>query len=206
MQYLTVSVGPLSTNCYIVYDQTAVIIDPGDESELIMSKLNELSVPLTHIIYTHGHWDHTGAAAELKSKTTAEVVMGKNEIDIFESVEFSNLAKHFNFQGNPAKPDRYVDDGDIILSGNIELKVIYTPGHSPGSISLYTNGWLFSGDTIFHNSIGRTDIEGGNIQDLEKSIRNRIYSFADDVKIFPGHGEPTTVAWEKANNMFFQAS
>ncbi len=189
MNLKSLTVGPLATNCYILSDTTAIVIDPGAEPEIILSELDKLSVKLTHIIYTHAHWDHTGAGYELKKQTGAEVLMGKNEVDIF-------------IEGETAGPDRLLEDGDHISSDGMELKVLQTPGHTPGSISLYLNTWLFSGDVIFFNSIGRTDLPGGDYGELEKSIRDKIYALDDNVKIFPGHGPETAVGWEKKNNPF----
>ncbi len=199
MKLKTLIVGPLAANCYILYDNNAVVIDPGGEGERILTELSELSLPVTHIIYTHAHPDHTGAGYEVKKQTGAEVILGKNDVDILSNEQWSGFA------GNPAQPDRLVGEGEYISSGSIRIKVLQTPGHTPGGISLYTNGWLFSGDTIFLNSIGRTDLSGGNYEELKNSIRNKIYTLDNNVKIFPGHGGPTTVAQEKKNNIYLNA-
>lgn len=198
MNLKILTVGPLATNCYILSDTTAVVIDPGAEPEEILSELDKLSVKLTHIIYTHAHPDHTGAGYELKKKTNAEVVMGENDMDIFSD----NLNQLLGIEGRPAQPDRLVSEGDYIASDRMEFKVLQTPGHTPGGISLYLNAWLFCGDTVFLNSIGRTDLPRGNPGELQESIRNKIYTLDDNVKIFPGHGPQTTVGWEKKNNLY----
>lgn len=199
MKVATITVGPIAANCYILYEDKAVIIDPGAEPQNILAELNKLSIPLEYIIYTHAHWDHMGAAFELKEQTGAKVIMSVNDTETYKSF---NLSAWLGFEGKPAEPDIFVKDGEYITAGAIKLKVIETPGHSPGGISLYTDGFLFSGDTIFYNSIGRTDLPGGDIKVLEDSIRNKIYTLDDDVEIYPGHGPATSVGWEKENNPF----
>ena len=117
--------------------------------------------------------------------------MGNNDVDLLDS--------------KAAEPDKFVTDGDVIISKTIKLKVLETPGHSPRGIAIYTDKYLFSGDTIFYGSVGRTDLPGGNTDILMKSIKEKIYTLPDDVEIFPGHGPSTTVGWEKENNPYCPA-
>lgn len=212
----TLTLGPLATNCYILYkNNAAVVIDPGSEPEKILSALNKLQIKPAYIIYTHAHWDHTGAGYELKKQSGAEVLMGKNEVVVFNNK--LNLNQQLDIGGEAAQADRLLVDGEHISLDGIKLKVLLTPGHTPGGISLYmnpapvysgdsggANGWLFSGDTVFLNSIGRTDLPGGNYEEIEKSIIHKIYMLDDNTKIFPGHGPETTVGWEKKNNPYFR--
>ncbi|MFC2061344.1 MBL fold metallo-hydrolase [Elusimicrobiota bacterium] len=201
MQIKILPVGSLATNCYVISRENVIVIDPGAEAEKIISEIEKLSLPLTHIIYTHAHGDHTGAAYDLKEMyESAEVSMGSKDVDLLQSK--SSLDQLLGLSGKPAEPDRLLNEGDIIQSGSIELKVIETPGHTAGGISLYFEDSLFSGDTIFLNSIGRTDLAGGNLEDIKNSIINKIYKLDDNVKIYPGHGPPTNVGWEKKNNLY----
>ncbi|MFH1415003.1 MAG: MBL fold metallo-hydrolase [Elusimicrobiota bacterium] len=200
----TLTVGYLSSNCYILYTDNAVIIDPGAESERIIRTIDKLSVPVSHIIYTHAHWDHIGAGYDVKSHTGAEVLLGKRDLDIFHHFR-SKMEIKLGAEVRPAEPDRLVEDGDIIKSGSMELKIMETPGHTPGGISINTNGMLFSGDVIFYNSIGRTDLPGGSMDELKDSILNKIYKLDDNVEIFPGHGSTTTIGREKQENPFIRS-
>lgn len=201
MNLRTLSLGPLATNCYIIYDNTAVIVDPAFEPENILEELEKISVTLTHIIYTHAHLDHTGAGFELKDRTGAQVILGEKDMGIFNNSE-SSLKYWPELGGKSADPDRLVREGDKIISNGIQLEVLFTPGHTPGSISLFTPGIIFSGDTIFLNSVGRTDLPGGDFDELRKSIINKIFTLDDNVQIYPGHGPKTSVGWEKNNNPF----
>ena len=196
----TLTLGPLATNCYILSDDTAIVIDPAAEPDKILSELRE--VTLTHIIYTHAHWDHILAGDKLKKETDAEVILGEKELDLFNN-HTANLNDYFDAEGSIAAPGRLVREGDRIVSGNITLKVIATPGHTPGGISLYVDEMLFCGDTVFMGSVGRTDFPGGSSKQLKETIRNKIITLDDNVRIYPGHGPATTVGYEKKNNPFF---
>jgi glyoxylase-like metal-dependent hydrolase (beta-lactamase superfamily II) len=178
----TIKVGSLRTNCYILADeqsQEAVIIDPGDEAELLWPKLAGLTLKL--IIITHGHFDHVGAINVLRQKSEAK------------------MAAHI---GDPwfGKPDVELNDGDEIKFGSQLLKVIYTPGHSSGSISLYTPGHLFSGDTLFLGTCGRTDLPGSSERAMVDSL-NRLAQLPDETIVHPGHGQETTIGAEKGSGL-----
>jgi len=201
MNLQTLTLGPLATNCYLLSEDKTVIIDPAAESEKIIREISLLKKPVSHIIYTHAHWDHIGAGKKVKDATGAEVIIGKKDLP-FLNDSGNNLSSFIFSEGEAAAADRPVEDGDIIISGSVELRVIETPGHTPGGISLYTDSILFSGDTLFFNSIGRTDLPGGNFEDLIESVKQKIFKLADSVKVFPGHGSPTSVGWEKKNNPF----
>lgn len=200
MNLITLTVGMLSTNCYILVDESAVIIDPGAEAGLILSEIDNHSLDVSHIIYTHGHFDHTGAAREIKRKTNAQVVMCEKDVEILHSNPLSGFGLEFDTE--PAKPDLFVEEGDIISSPGIELHIFNTPGHTRGGISLSIDDMIFCGDTIFLNSVGRTDLPESSPQELMDSIREKIYKFSDDIVLLPGHGPSTTVGWEKKNNPF----
>jgi glyoxylase-like metal-dependent hydrolase (beta-lactamase superfamily II) len=199
MEYSALIVGPIETNCYLIYDkETAIVVDPGDDADLILSELKSLSLEPEYIIYTHGHWDHVGGAEDLKRATNAKIIMGCNELD---TLKHANLSGMLGIDTPPAMPDTMVKDGDSIeTASGLKVEVIETPGHSPGGISLLIDNHLFCGDTIFFNSVGRTDLPGGDTQLLLNSIKSKIYTLDDNVILLPGHGPSTTVEREKQNN------
>ncbi|MBN2407142.1 MAG: MBL fold metallo-hydrolase [Elusimicrobia bacterium] len=203
MELATLSLGYLATNCYILYGETsAVVIDPAAEPSRIFTVIDYIRVPVSHIIYTHAHWDHTGAGSEVKEYTGAEIFMSELDRDLFKHIESGEYDFLFSGRSTAGKPDKYLKDGDEVVSGDIRLKIISTPGHSPGGISLYTSDMLFSGDTIFRGSIGRTDLPGGDLGDIRNSIMEKIFKFPENTVIYPGHGPSTTISWEKKNNPY----
>ncbi len=203
----TLVVGPLFSNCYIIWDDSeklGAIIDPGDDAEIILETIKKLGIRIKYILVTHGHFDHVGAVAEIKKETGVEFLAHKD--DLFFIEESENAAKRWGIIiKQPPNPDRYIKDGDKIDIGKYSLKVIYTPGHSPGGVSFLNDKMIFSGDTIFQGSIGRTDFRKGSIKDLTKSIKERLYTLPDDTIIYTGHGPNTTVGEEKIYNPFVRA-
>ncbi len=197
-------VGPIMANCYIVgckETHEAAVIDPGDDADMILLKLSDLKLKVKYIINTHGHFDHVGANRKIKDATGAELLI--HELDAPMLGFLSQAAASFGLKSeNSPPPDKTIDDGDIITFGKISLKVIHTPGHSPGGISLYTNGYLFVGDTLFQGSIGRTDLPGGNFNTLKSSIQKKLFTLGDDVRVFTGHGPETSIGREKRYNPF----
>ena len=198
------SVGPIMANCFILgceETKEAVVIDPGDEPDKILLALAELKLKVKYIINTHGHFDHVGGNKRLKEVTGAKLLI--HPLDASMLGEVSNSANFFGLTNeNSPPPDQTVEEGDIISFGNISLKVIHTPGHSAGGISLHTNGYVFVGDTLFAGSIGRTDFPGGSFEQLAASIRNKLFVLGDDVRVFTGHGPETTIGTEKKHNPF----
>jgi hydroxyacylglutathione hydrolase len=198
-------VGPIQANCFILgCDKTreAVVIDPGDEANRILSGLQKKALQLKYIINTHGHFDHVGGNKALKEKTEAPILIHRAEAPMLAHLADSAAVWGMHIENSPA-PDRLLEDGDRITFGEITLEVIHTPGHSPGGISLYTPKDLFVGDTLFAGSIGRTDFPGGDYDTLIASVRNRLFVLGDDVRVFPGHGPDTTIGTEKKYNPFF---
>jgi len=176
MQIKTIKVGPLRTNCYVVVDEKsgeAVVIDPGDEAEKILPEIKGLKIRA--IIVTHGHMDHFGAVSAIKQATGARLLM--HPADNWFIVPDQNI-------------------GDKIFFGSITFDVIPTPGHSPGGFCLYTKGFLFSGDTLFANTYGRTDLPGSCEADMLRSLK-RLAQLPDDTRVLPGHGDCTSIALEK---------
>lgn len=198
------AVGPIMANCYVLgceRTQGAVVIDPGEEADRILWTLEDLGLKVKYIINTHGHFDHAGANQELKNATGAPLLIHKEDAEMLSHL--SEAAAAFGLQAeNSPPPDQTIEEGDMIRFGDYELKVIHTPGHSPGGISLYTNGYLFVGDTLFAGSIGRTDFPGGDFKTLKSSIQNKLFPLGDDVRVFTGHGPETTIGEEKRFNPF----
>ncbi|MFV9645153.1 MAG: MBL fold metallo-hydrolase [Desulfobacterales bacterium] len=200
------AVGPLMANCFIVAcekTKEAVVIDPGDETDRILWSLAELELTVKYIINTHGHFDHVGGNKEMKEATGADILI--NSLDAPMLSQLSAAAASFGLStDNSPLPDKTLEDGDIISFGSITLKVIHTPGHSPGGIALYADGNLFVGDTLFAGSIGRSDLPGGDFHTLISSIKNKLFILDDAVRVFPGHGPETTIGKEKLTNPFVQ--
>ncbi|MCX7794529.1 MAG: MBL fold metallo-hydrolase [Thermodesulfovibrionales bacterium] len=196
-------VGPLQANCFIVWDEKtgeAIVIDPGDEPDRIMNFLEENRLKVKYILCTHAHFDHVGAVPELKVKTGAPVAIHSAEKEIYEGAR--DMAKFFGYDIDKLpEPDILLKDNDTLAVGGIEFRVLHTPGHSPGGLCLYGNGVIFTGDTVFAGSVGRTDFYGGSINDLKDSFK-KILSLPSGTRILPGHGPETTVEEELRENPF----
>ena len=196
--------GPIQANCFIVAceeTKEAVVIDPGDEADKILMALAKKALKVKKIINTHGHFDHVGANRRLKEVTGAKLMIHSQDVPLLSQSAASAKAWGMRADNSPA-PDKTLEDGDIITFGNLSLTVIHTPGHSPGGISLYGQGAVFVGDTLFRGSVGRTDFPGGDFDTLIKSIQQKIFGLPEDTKVYPGHMGPTTVGTEKRNNPF----
>ncbi len=198
------AVGALMANCIILgCEKTgeAAVIDPGDETERILLSLADSKLKLKYIINTHGHFDHVGGNKKMKEATGADILIHLLDAPMLSRLSSDAILFGFSAENSPP-PDRTLEDNDTISFGEIRLKVIHTPGHSPGGISLYTDSKLFVGDTLFAGSIGRSDLAGGDFNALISSIKNRLFELDDDVNVFPGHGPNTTIGKEKLSNPF----
>ncbi|MGA2192142.1 MAG: MBL fold metallo-hydrolase [Nitrospirota bacterium] len=204
----TVVVGALAVNCYIVGSSSAheaAAIDPGDDAARIMAAINRHGLKLKYIIFTHGHFDHVGAGKELKEATHAEVLINEKDAELLKNNAVQ--AALFGMKTKPApKPDKYLKEGDIIKFGEVELTVIETPGHTRGGISLYSkkDGVVFTGDTLFWGSIGRTDLPGGDYKTIINSLKTKLGRLPDSTRVYPGHGDSTTISFEKQQNPYFE--
>lgn len=205
----TFPVGLLQCNCTIVGDEStreAMVIDPGDDPDLILSRLNAHGLTLKEIVCTHTHIDHVGAIFELQRKAGTPASI--HEADLFL---FQELETQAQWLGMPSPKrgtiDRFLNDGSSVSCKGVELGVIHTPGHTPGSTCFHlANGRniLFAGDTLFRGSIGRTDLWGGSTPDILASIHKRLMTFDDDTLVIAGHGPSTTVGGERRNNPFLR--
>ncbi|UCC66399.1 MAG: MBL fold metallo-hydrolase [Deltaproteobacteria bacterium] len=199
-------VGPLQANCYIVgceRTRQAAVIDPGGDVDQILTALAKDQLRLVYIINTHGHVDHAAGNKRLKEVTGAQLVIHESDAPMITHLARSGSMWGMKVENSPP-PDLYVREGDTITIGDISLKVLHTPGHSPGGISLVTDKVVFVGDTLFAGSIGRTDFAGGDYDGLISGVRTKIFTLGDDVVVYPGHGPETTVGQEKRSNPFFR--
>lgn len=200
-------VGELSTNSYLLMDseaREAIIIDPGDEPAKILAML-EPGLTVKAIIATHCHFDHILAVDYVREALNAKFLIHKDDLPILEEAPREAL-RWIGINFDAPTPDNFLREGDDLILGSYGVRILHTPGHSPGSICLLVNDILFSGDTLFARSVGRTDLLGGDFNQLINSIKEKIYVLDDDVRVMPGHGEMTRVGIEKLYNPFVKAS
>ncbi len=203
MRIENIVVGQLDVNCYIVAGESspdAIVIDPGDEFERIAGLLDDKGLRPGYIVFTHAHYDHVCAAGELKSRYGAPIVMHEEERDTYRMTKELCMSWGFGEEDFPPAGMVVKDGGEIVL-GDLAFRVIHTPGHTPGSICLYGGKALFTGDTLFKGSVGRTDLPGGSTDMLMASLR-KISSLPPETRVFSGHGEETTIGEELKNNPF----
>nr|WP_320115623.1 MBL fold metallo-hydrolase [uncultured Desulfuromonas sp.] len=200
----TLAVGPLQVNCYLVAcprTKHALVIDPGDEGDRILEMIDKLGLKVKMVVNTHGHFDHVGANHQVLAATGVELCMHRDDLPLLKVA-----AKQAAGYGLPAvqspDPKRFLESGDLIEVGDLSFEVIHTPGHSPGGICLYGEGHLFSGDTLFAGSIGRTDLPGGDMKQLLSHIRSQLMVLPDATVVHPGHGPESTIGREKTVNPF----
>ncbi|MDH4270483.1 MAG: MBL fold metallo-hydrolase [Candidatus Aminicenantes bacterium] len=204
IKYALAVVGPLDTNCYLVYCSETLdcaIIDPGAEAERIFPLIYELGLGPSLLLNTHGHLDHIGANRDVKEKFAVSLCIHGLDKPLLEHDLQSELSFFLGAKESPP-PDHLLQDEETITIGRSTLRVVHTPGHTPGSVSFLGDGILFSGDTLFNGGVGRTDLPGGSTRDLETSIRTRILTLPPETIVLPGHGPWTTVGEEKDSNPF----
>lgn len=197
-------VGPLMANCFIFgcnKTKEAVVIDPGGDADKILLSLADSELKVKYIINTHGHFDHVCGNGKMKDATGADILI--HPLDAAMLGMLSSNAAVFGISVENSPPcDQTIEEGETISFGNISLKVIHTPGHTPGGISLYTDGIVFVGDTLFAGSIGRTDFPGGDYDTLISSIKTKLFDMEDDMRVLSGHGPETSIGSEKRFNPF----
>lgn len=205
MDFSVIVTGVLEENCYIVYDEkgTCVIIDPGEDSETIADHIAEHDLDPKAILLTHGHFDHTGAVVDLKDRY--------EDLPVYIHYDDRKMLSEPDSQGafdfgvdNEFEADKFIEDGDELLFGNLKFKVIHTPGHTKGSCSFVCENHLFSGDTLFRRSIGRVDLPGGNETTMLNTLREIVLNLPHDLIVHPGHGDFTTIKEEIEQNFYIK--
>jgi glyoxylase-like metal-dependent hydrolase (beta-lactamase superfamily II) len=202
----TLTVGPLGVNCYLVGDdktRQVVIIDPGGNARDILDTLRRGRLEPTAIVNTHAHFDHIIALTEIRAETGAPFYLHADEVEMLANAQLG--ASMFGFpMPQPAPAEKLLRDGDQVRVGAIALKILHTPGHTPGGICLWSNGHVFVGDTLFQGSIGRTDLPGGDYAVLMASIRDKLLTLPNETVVHPGHGGATTIGEEWQFNPFLR--
>ena len=205
MKIVNVPTGMLQANTYLVCDETSrlgFIVDIGGYSKELKNIIEKNDIQIQYIVLTHGHGDHIGGVQEhLKDFPDAKVVCSRAEEKMLLDPEL-NEAHHFGPEKVSFKPDILVDDGDTLTVGNMTMKFIMTPGHTEGGMCILVDDVLFSGDTLFCRSIGRTDLAGGDFKTLMESIKNKLFLLPDETQVLPGHMGTTTIGFEKEHNPF----
>lgn len=198
--------GPIDVNCYIIgctVSGTAAVIDPGGHGERILERLEHNKLTPVVIINTHGHFDHVGGNAYLMRETDADLLLHVADLHFLQEAREHADMWGMEFEDSP-EPTRLLKGGEVLSVGEMELEILHTPGHSPGGISIYIPGHVFTGDALFEGSIGRTDLAGGNFDELISSIREKLLVLPGETIVHPGHGPETTIGDEKRYNMFLR--
>lgn len=205
MNVKCLTVGPMQANCYLVWceeTKEALVIDPGAEGEKILSAIDQEDLDVKYIVNTHGHVDHMEANREVKNQTGAKILIHVNDALLLTNSQL-NLSTYLGSPVSGPPPDILLCEGeDITIGENLVFQVLHTPGHTRGGISLVTNKTVFTGDTLFAGSVGRTDFPGGSVKELLSSIKEKLFALGDDYVIYPGHGPSSTIGEEKKSNPF----
>jgi len=202
MRVRRLTLGPLDTNCWLVDDGAGgpvLVIDPAEEADAILAALDGADVAA--VVLTHGHFDHLAAARAVIDATAAPLLVHETDAPHITTPHGTGGAL-FGFDASAPEADRLLAEDDIVEAGGVRLRVLHTPGHTPGCICLEGDGHLFSGDTLFAGSVGRTDFPGGDMTAMRRSI-GRLASLADEIRVHPGHGPETTIGRERRVNPFF---
>lgn len=195
--------GVYAANCYILIDEDAkkcAVIDPGGDAEDLIEYINSTECSVEFVLLTHGHVDHTGAVGQLKETYGISAHIQKNDGEFIQNGEF--MFGPLRHKGEVVDLVFDIEEGKVFKLGNIEIKCIETPGHTPGGVCFMVEDKLFTGDTLFLRSIGRTDLSGGNFNTLTDSIKEKLFGLDENIVVYPGHGPQTSIKYEKENNPF----
>ena len=204
----TLTVGPFQENCYVIGDERTgegALVDPGDEAVRIALAVEHTGLEVGCIIVTHAHIDHVGAVAALVDEYSCPVLIHAEAEPMLGQLPTQAMMMGLRFGKVPAV-DRHIEDGEVLEVGDLRLKALYTPGHAPGHLAFYleSEGLVLSGDALFAGSVGRTDLFGGDMELLMRSINERLLALPDETRVYPGHGPQTTVGDERRYNPFLQ--
>lgn len=194
----TIPNGSLQENCYMIIDETTnkgVLVDPGSEGDKIASIIEKEGCSIEAILLTHCHFDHNGAVVELKEKFNAKVYLNEVEAE-YMLKDISGVYKKL------PETENFIKEGEEIVVGNLKFKPIFTPGHTKGGTCYLVDDSLFTGDTLFKGTVGRTDLFGGNFDEISNSLNNKLMLLQDDIKVYPGHGPSTTIGIERNYNPY----
>ena len=206
MIFETVVVGPLGVNCFILGcagTKEGIVVDPGADPERVLAAVKRHGLTVTYVINTHGHFDHIGGNRRLLEATGAKLLIHEADVPFLSRAVDVATAYGLNTENSP-KPDGLLVDGQTIKFGSLQMKVLHTPGHTPGGCCLYLEreGVVITGDTLFAEGVGRTDFPGSSHEALIDGIRNKLFTLPDSTKAYPGHGPSTTIGHEKLHNPY----
>ena len=200
----TILTDPIQTNCYVVMCEETkeiVVIDPGLDNGAVSRHIKSLGGHLKYILLTHGHFDHCCGLQNLVDEYPVPVMMHCDDVPYVADSKTHAFMYGLKIPNVPL-PNCFLTENDVIEVGDIKLKTIHTPGHTPGCVCFYTPGHLFSGDTLFKGSVGRTDLPGGNFDNIINNIQTKLFVMPDDTLVYPGHGPETTIGEEKKSNPY----
>lgn len=201
-------VGMLQCNCSIVCcerTKQGILVDPGDEAERILAELKGMGVVIKYILHTHAHFDHIGATSAVRKNVEGLICLHPGDEWLYQNVPMQGKAFGMRLDA-PTPVEKFLKDGETLTFGDHEVEVLHTPGHTPGSVCFQVSGakkLVFSGDTLFRQGIGRTDLWGGSYSDIIKSIKERLFTLDGETEVIPGHGPKTAISTERESNPFF---